>query len=642
MRTGLLLLATLVACNGSEDDSVGETDEPVEEENQPPTAGDDVAEVQAGFEVEIAVLLNDSDPDVDQLSVESVTTPANGASAITTGDRFVTYTPTAGFVGEDTFDYTVTDGNGGSATATVTVTVSEPPDYALVIVSPADGVKISDFELEIVFEVTDCNIATPSADPNGCHVHKWLDGEKWSDAEGSNHGHYEETPFTLTDLELGEHSFELFLVPNDGSDLEFDPPFSDTITFTVRERGVALDESATESWAGEQPDSELGTAVWVADLDDEGSLQLVLGAPGDDYVLVSYTDASDTVVEGPEGSRLGHALASFDEAGDGDAELAIGAPRADGDGDERGAVWVLDWPLTGDADATIEGVTDYGYLGTSVASVGDATGDGVDDLLIGAPGVGQGRVYLISGEDLNGAVSVDDAMATLSGVGSDDIFGEFAGAAVAGGDVDGDGLGDMVVGGPYRGSTGAAYVMLGGAEGSLDLEDADLTFLGDEDGADLGASIGHSLAVADLDDDGYAELVVGAPGVGGGAVYVVAQGTESLVGETDGDMAGATVAVGPLDGVMSLLVGAPCQGGGVGAAYVLDAASTGAMSLADEGVDKLFEDTAAGVGGLCSTSSWSRPLALPGDLDGDSVDDILVAAPVGGGAVWLLASGWEE
>ncbi|HXI32310.1 MAG TPA: tandem-95 repeat protein, partial [Vicinamibacterales bacterium] len=76
----------------------------------------------------ITVLANDTDPDAGQtLSVASVTSPANGVSAVLSA-MAVTYRPNPNFFGSDSFTYTVSDGHGGSATATVNVTVTPVND----------------------------------------------------------------------------------------------------------------------------------------------------------------------------------------------------------------------------------------------------------------------------------------------------------------------------------------------------------------------------------------------------------------------------------------------------------------------------------------------------------------------------------
>ncbi len=68
-------------------------------------------------------LPNDSDPENDSLVVTSTTDPPHGSVSISSDGTTMTYTPDPGFVGEDTFDYTISDGYGGTATATVTVIV---------------------------------------------------------------------------------------------------------------------------------------------------------------------------------------------------------------------------------------------------------------------------------------------------------------------------------------------------------------------------------------------------------------------------------------------------------------------------------------------------------------------------------------
>jgi VCBS repeat-containing protein len=95
--------------------------------NDPPVAVADNATTLENTPVTVDVLNNDSDVDGDTLTVESVTQGTNGSVANNGGN--VTYTPAIGFNGTDSFNYTVSDGNGGTDTATVTVniTVTETP-----------------------------------------------------------------------------------------------------------------------------------------------------------------------------------------------------------------------------------------------------------------------------------------------------------------------------------------------------------------------------------------------------------------------------------------------------------------------------------------------------------------------------------
>jgi len=98
--------------------------------NGAPVAVDDEATTLHDVPVTIDVLTNDSDPDTgDVLSVASVGDPAHG-SAVVLSDQVV-YTPNAGFVGDDTFTYVITDFAGVSAVATVTVHVTNTAPVAV-------------------------------------------------------------------------------------------------------------------------------------------------------------------------------------------------------------------------------------------------------------------------------------------------------------------------------------------------------------------------------------------------------------------------------------------------------------------------------------------------------------------------------
>ncbi len=116
-------------------DSQGATDEgqvlvTVARVNQPPAAADDVANTLENGPVSIPVLANDSDPDGNPLAVIAVTHGLSGTVAINP-DNSLTYTPEEFFYGEDSFSYTIADGQGGTDTALVVVTVEPafaPPE----------------------------------------------------------------------------------------------------------------------------------------------------------------------------------------------------------------------------------------------------------------------------------------------------------------------------------------------------------------------------------------------------------------------------------------------------------------------------------------------------------------------------------
>jgi hypothetical protein len=161
-----------------------------------------------------------------------------------------------------------------------------------------------------------------------------------------------------------------------------------------------------------------GAAVaGIGDLDRDGVLDLAVGAPGDDdggsnrgavWVLFLNPDGSVRAQQKisasagdfggalAKGDRFGAGLARLDELDPDDrVDLAVGAP---GDGSERGAVWVLflqsdgtveDWTKIGDAQGGFTGaLAQDDAFGSGIAAVGDLDGNGVHDLLAGAPGAG--------------------------------------------------------------------------------------------------------------------------------------------------------------------------------------------------------------------------------------------------------------
>ena len=95
--------------------------------NDPPVAVNDSRSTNEDTPVTVTVLANDSDPDGDPLTVQSITQPTNGAAVINAGGT-VTYTPSPNFNGADSFTYTISDGNGSTATATVNITVNPVND----------------------------------------------------------------------------------------------------------------------------------------------------------------------------------------------------------------------------------------------------------------------------------------------------------------------------------------------------------------------------------------------------------------------------------------------------------------------------------------------------------------------------------
>lgn len=130
----------------------------VAEENNRPIAVDDNAETPEDNPVTIYVLANDSDPDGDDLTVESIINgPDHGTTEII-ATTSVTYTPEANYYGSDSFDYVVSDGKGGLDTAAVNLTIksrNDPPkivglpDLIILEVNQSKKLDMSEYESDI-------------------------------------------------------------------------------------------------------------------------------------------------------------------------------------------------------------------------------------------------------------------------------------------------------------------------------------------------------------------------------------------------------------------------------------------------------------------------------------------------------------
>ena len=123
----------------------------------PPVAGDDTASVDEDGIVTVFVLLDDSDPDGDPLTVIEAT--STDGAAITDGTT-VTYTPAPDSNGTHTVDYKIDDGTGRTADATITVTVNPLPDDPVA----ADDTATTDEDVAVVISPLD-NDSDPDSDP---------------------------------------------------------------------------------------------------------------------------------------------------------------------------------------------------------------------------------------------------------------------------------------------------------------------------------------------------------------------------------------------------------------------------------------------------------------------------------------------
>lgn len=510
------------------------------------------------------------------------------------------------------------------------------------------------------------------------------------------------------------------------------------VTITGRRAGDALIVAAPGALTS-------NSTMIAADVNGDGLSDLIIGFPqadgpggrtdaGQVYIIYgqrglpsgSIRDLANTppdiIVYGADsGDELGSSLAAGDINGDRVKDVIVGAPHAAGPNNSRpnvGEVYVLfggaalrRFP-TRDLANTSTGpdITIYGWggsdgkagdrAGTAVAS-GDVNGDGIDDVIVGAPGekgpddksrAGErgfapdaGAVFIFFGSSTPPAVR-DASMPLPAGVnmllygrlGKARIsalsidFGESAGGAVAVGDVNGDGLTDVIVGaassnGPMddRLGAGAIYVILGRRR---NITDPPLAFDVDQRqgsgrrvgsppdayiyGARPGDQVGVMLAAGDINGDGKADIIFSNPEASGannakpssGQVQVIfgaqtlttprdlTNGADfTILGANQSDRLGFALAVGNVNGdrIMDLIIGAPTASDpsnsrqAAGDVFIL-VGKTGLTGTLDFSQSSQAPDMT--IVGANYANQFGFTVAA-GDFNGDSRDDVIASGP---------------
>jgi hypothetical protein len=293
--------------------------------------------------------------------------------------------------------------------------------------------------------------------------------------------------------------------------------------------------------------------------------------------LLEAIDA-DAIISGAEFEEVGNVVAPLgDLNGDGFDDVVIGTAIAGST--FEGRAFVFNGPLFGEhtsasADAVIRGSFPNESFGASVASAGDMNGDGIPDLIVGAPsfplGVkNTGRAYIFYGP-VAGSLIATDADAIIFGENLNDSFGTSVAKA---GDVNADGIDDIIVGANqlFNEGTGKAYVFYGPLAGSIQAANANAILIG-EVALDL---FGNSISgTGDFNGDGFDDVIVGAwnnegGGVRSGRAYtffgplagtIAAADADFIVTGQALDQLGLSVSGGDLDGDGAggdLIIGAP-------------------------------------------------------------------------------------
>ena len=512
-----------------------------------------------------------------------------------------------------------------------------------------------------------------------------------TDADGdpvtTSYAWYVDGSVVSTAMELGSSYFSkhqdihLEVTPNDGFG-SGDPTTSATVTavntppsFT----GLSTDPSEaawggsltalTTGWSDADGDAESYDYAWYVEGSLAGSgssLDLSSYTRGDEVYLEAtandgddpgntlttnvmviqrllYASDADMVFEGSAGDNAGFALSlAGDLTGDGVSDIIVGAPGNNDEANDAGGVYLVSGTSTGTVDYTSAQVFLWGTevdeeVGWSVSGLGDATGDGYDDFIVGVPSDStfastSGAAFVIPGP-ITSDTELGTAGIAILGTTTD----EQVGWSVAGaGDVDNDGYNDILVGAYGRASgTGAAYLAYGPFTSTHYSTTMDITMAGELTGDQAGCAVASA---GDVDSDGYDDILVGAEAESSvysenGAAYLLygpvstswglAYADTKLTGEADWDNAGYALSGGgdiDGDGSDDVLVGARWEdsgGSAAGACYLVTGPSAGTASLSTAQA-KLIGDTSNELAG--------NAVVGLGDLDGDGYGDLAVGA----------------
>jgi hypothetical protein len=437
-------------------------------------------------------------------------------------------------------------------------------------------------------------------------------------------------------------------------------------------------------------DYQLGLAIAAAgDINMDGLADILLGCPGVGayggspvggvaFVLFGAETRPDVLLDYDYPGTMGFAIlgesltgrfgTSVSGAGDVNGDLVddiiVGDSGGSFNGITVGTVYVIFGPVFSSEDIVVSTLVAQGLgyrivgtalsaLGMSVGAAGDFNGDGLDDIMIGAPSASvladrpqSGAVYVIFGNSAQGSRA--DIMASAFGTGFTGGFqvvpdpesaAESVYALAAAGDVNGDGRSDIAIGFPDYGA-GAVYVLfsrgpdaayadidLGSFHPSSNLGFA-IAYPAGTDSVRLGCAV---TSVGDINADGYADLLIGAPLASfsmieeaGYAVLIYGSAPKTLAPTPSLTMAPTrTPTPRPTTAAVRALAKLPAH------------------------LDVDLANFTAGPRGFSITGAvqydWMGTAVSPaGDVNGDNISDFMIGAPGSGGGVVLIVYGRNE
>ncbi len=277
--------------------------------------------------------------------------------------------------------------------------------------------------------------------------------------------------------------------------------------------GSSMNSTVDVTMNGEARNNYFGRSVsYAGDVNNDGYDDVIIGAEGYNsnkgraYIYFggsTMNSTADVTMTGETSDSYFGRSVSFAGNVNGDSydDVIVGAS---GYSQNKGKAYVYFGGSSMDAtaDVTMIGSSTYYYLGISVSFAGDVNNDGYDDVIVGAYGylTNTGRAYVYFG----GTSMNSDADVTMTG---ENIYDYFGYSVAFAGDVNNDGIDDVIVGAKsYNSGRGKAYIYFGDASMNAD---PDVQIEGEIGNNYFGYSVSDA---GDVNNDGYDDLIVGSYG----------------------------------------------------------------------------------------------------------------------------------
>jgi len=361
------------------------------------------------------------------------------------------------------------------------------------------------------------------------------------------------------------------------------------------------------------PNAEFGSAVSTAgDVNNDTYDDIIVGAP-------KYWNGMAFVYHGGSGSK------GLDQSGE----------RPTGD------LQNADWTAPSSAQDYTD--TDFGY---AVSTAGDVNGDEIDDVIVGEPGFGNGKVFVYHGSPSPGGLSQSEDW-SVEGDQPDSGFGSAVSTA---GNVNNDAFSDVIVGAPLYdvygdADAGKIFVFYGSGTGLSDMNGTYWTAESDWPDGEFGSAVSSA---GDVNNDSYDDIIVGAPKYWNGMAFVYHGGTGSKGLDQSGARPTGTLSNADWKAASSLQdPDTPANGTDTEFGYSVSTAG----DVNNDGYDDVIvgePDFTGGnssvfvyhgsAGGLSQTADWTAASDQPdskfgsavstaGDVDGDGYSDLIIGSP---------------